>query len=468
MSDQSHVYAYTGNGSIEPFWKRIDRFFLLPLDKAVLLHIAGLSGALLGSFALLLFGGLGVLLMLAAIVAILVVGARFGFKIIERSSRGFLIPSDYPLTNDDLVSQHLPYKFVAINLIFVVLSALLIAMTGGSEFVGVLTWLVFSVVILPAATMRLVTTGSLRSALNPAEMVDLIRRIGPPYAALIGFVFVADLSRTYGMTALAVAGGLGGGGVASVAGFKAGLGIGTILLVFLLSAGFWYFTYMICALIGYAMYQYADQLDISVMGPGERAMRSVANARTIDVKARTRDALIAQLVTAGDVKEAIDLLSHDLSERPNDLSLHARLHRLLLAENSGPSIEHHTDTYLALLVKSENWREALELVEDALARRDGWLPRDVNHISPLAQAAIRAGKPHLAGRLIKGFDKKHATHADVPRVYLIGAQLMAEWGGKPEEARRILQHLLQRYPSDAAAPEAGRYLELLNRAVQPH
>jgi TolA-binding protein len=60
------------------------------------------------------------------------------------------------------------------------------------------------------------------------------------------------------------------------------------------------------------------------------------------------------------------------------------------------------------------------------------------------------------------------VHADIPKVYLIGAQLMAEWGGKPDEAQRILQHLLKRYPTDAVATEAGRYLEVLNRAAQPH
>jgi hypothetical protein len=73
----------------------------------------------------------------------------------------------------------------------------------------------------------------------------------------------------------------------------------------------------------------------------------------------------------------------------------------------------------------------------------------------------------LAGQLIKGFDKKNKAHADIPRIYMIGAQLMAEWGGKPEEARRILEYLLKRYPSDAVATEAGRYLQLLNRASQP-
>ena len=457
----SDAYAYASTGPIEPFWQRnrINRFFLLPLDKAVLTRVAGLSACFVASFALLLFGGFGILLLVIALLAILIVGVRYGFKIIERSSKGFLRPSDYPLTNDDLVSEYLPYKYAAINLVLAVLVKLLEVISGGNEFVAIAAWMIFFVGISPAATMRLVITGSLRGALNPAEMFSLIQRVGKPYAALAAFIFVAELCRSYGLTALAVGGGL------SAAGLKAGFGVGTVIQLLLLSFAFWYFTYMICGLVGYAMYQFADALDISVMGPGEQAMRSVATLRTIDVKARTRDALIGQLVSAGDIKEAIDLLSHDLSERPNDLSLHARLHRLLVAENSTPRIEHHTDSYLKLLVKSENWREAIELVEGTQARRADWMPRDVDLIAPLAQAAVRLGKPQLAGQLIKGFDKKYAVHADIPKVYLIGAQLMAEWGGKPDEARRILEYLLKRYPSDSIAAEAGRYLQVLQRAA---
>ena len=457
----SDAYAYVSTGPIEPFWQRdrINRFFLLPLDKAVLKRIAALSAAFVASFALLLFGGFGMLLLLLALLAILVTGVRYGFKIIERSSKGFLLPSDYPLTDDDLVSEYLPYKYAAMNLVFGALATLLQLLSGGNEFVSTVAWLLFFVAIVPAATMRLVITGSLRGALNPGEMIALIERIGKPYAALAAFIFVAELCRSYGIAALAAGGGL------NAASLRTGFGAGTVIQLLLLSCAFWYFTYMICGLVGYAMYQFADALDISVMGPGEQAMRSVANARTIDVKARTRDALIGQMVSAGEIKEAIDLLSHDLSERPNDLSLHARLHRLLVAENSTPRIEHHTDSYLKLLVKSENWREALELVEEAKARRADWTPREVDHIAPLAQAAVRQGNPQLAGELIKGFDKKHAAHADIPKVYLIGAQLMAEWGGKPDEARRILQHVLKRYPSDANAAEAGRYLQVLERAA---
>jgi tetratricopeptide (TPR) repeat protein len=463
----STTYAYADTGPIQPFWQRVHKFFLLPFDRAVLARIGGLAAGFVLSFALLFLGSFGVLLTLLALFALLVIGARYGFKIIERSAKGYLRPSDYPLSDEDLVNTYLPYKFVAINIVFGLAAGILGTLLGAGEFILMALWLFFFVVVLPAATMRLVVTGSLRGALNPAELFSVVRRIGKPYAALAVFIFFADLSRSYGMVALAVMGGLGATGIGMLGGLRAGLGFGSVLLLFVISAGFWYFTYMICAMIGYAMYQYADKLDISVVGPGERSLRSTATARTIDIKARTRDALVGQLVSAGDIKEAIALISDDLRERPNDLSLHGKLHKLILAEGSSLRIDDHTEKYLTLLVKSQNWREALELYEQAVARRADWTPRTIDNIVPLAQAALRSGKAQLAGALIKGFDKKYPNHADIPRAYLVGAQIMAEHAGKPAEARRILEHLLAKYPNAETGVEAGRYLQVLDRMAAP-
>ena len=460
------TYEYASNGPVEPFWQRIRKFFTLPLDKAVLMRIGGLAVAMVIGLAFAFLGAFGILLALVAVLAVLVMGARYGFKIIERSSKGFLIPSDYPLSDDDLVGPYLPYKFVAMNFVLGLVFGLLTMLTGRNEFFALLFWFAIFVVVIPAATMRLVMTGSLRSALNPVEIVGIVKRIGKPYAALAAFVFCADLCRTYGIAALAAAGGLGAVALGSLGGPKVGLGFGGILLLFVMSAGFWYFTYVICALIGYAMYQYAEKLDISVVGPGEQSLRSTATSHTVDVKARTRDALIGQMVSAGEIKEAIELLSEDLRDRPSDLSLHGRYHRLLLAEGSTVRIEDHTDKYMTLLVKSQNWREALDLYDEAISRRADWAPRDVSNIVPLAQAALRAGKPREAGLLIRGFDKKYPQHADIPRAYLVGAQIMAEYANKPDDARRILEHLVKRHASDPAAAEAGRYLEVMRRMTK--
>lgn len=460
------VYEPDSGGSIEPFWQRIPKFFTLPLDRAVLARIGGLAAGGVIAFSSIFLGVFGIGLALIGLLALLVIGARYGFKIIERSSKGFLVPSDYPLSDEDLVSPYLPYKFVAMNFAFGALMLVLALVTGGSEFFGLLAWFVLFVVAMPAMTMRLVMTGSLRGALNPAEAVSLVQRMGKPYAALAAFVFCADLCRTYGMAALAAAGGVGGAALGMAGGAKAGLGLGGVALVFFMAAGFWYFTYVICALIGYAMYQYADTLQITVVGPGERSLRSTATARTVDIKARTRDALVGQMVAAGEIREAIELVAEDLRERPNDLSLHARFHRLVVAEGSTPRIEDHTEKYLTLLVKSQNWREALELYEEAIGRRADWTLREVMNVVPLAQAALRAGKPREAGLLIRGFDKKYPNHPDTARAYLVGAQIMAEYAQKPDEAKRILGHIVKHHASDPAAAEAERYLEVMRRMQQ--
>jgi len=462
----SSTDAFSPATTIEPFWQRIHKFFTLPLDRAVLARIAGLAVAGVIAAALFFLGALGVLAGLAGILAVLVIGARYGFKIIERSSRGFLQPGDYPLSDEDLVSPYLPYKFVAMNFVFGLVLVLAALLTGGSEFFTLVVWLALFVVVTPAATMRLVITGSLRSALNPAELVALIRRIGKPYAALAAFVFCADLCRSYGMAALAVAGGLGAGALGMAGGAKAAIGFGGVALLFFMGVGFWYFTYVICALIGYAMYQYADTLEIAVIGPGEERARSVARSRGGDSRTRTRDMLIGQMIAAGEIKEAIALLAEDLRDRPNDLALHGRYHRLLVADGDAAHIESHADQYMTLLVKSQNWREAIELYEDTVARSPEWTMREVGNIVPLAQAALRSGNPKVAGRLVRAFDRRHPNHPDVPRAYLLGAQLMAEYGNKREEAERILRYLVKRHAGDPAAAEAQRYLDVMRRAAQ--
>ena len=462
----SSTDAFSPAAPVEPFWQRIHRFFTLPLDRAVLMRIAGLAVAGVISFALFFLGALGVLAGLAGILAVLVIGARYGFKIIERSSRGFLEPGDYPLSDDDLVSPYLPYKFVAMNLVFGLVLGLAAMLTRGSEFFTLVVWLALFVVVMPAATMRLVTTGSLRSALNPSELVAVIRRVGKPYAALAAFVFCADLCRTYGMAALAVAGGLGVGALGMAGGAKVAIGFGGVALLFFMWAGFWYFTYVICALIGYAMYQYADTLEISVIGPGEERAWSPAVSRSGDPRTRTRDALIGQMIAAGEIKEAIGLLAEDLRDRPNDLALHGRYHRLLEADGDAGPIEAHADQYISLLVKSQNWREAIGLYEDTAARSPEWTMREVANVLPLAQAALRAGNPKVAGRLVRAFDRRHPDHPDVPRAYFLGAQLMAEYGNKPEEAERILRYLVRRHAGDPVAAEAQRYLEVMRRMAK--
>ena len=455
--------ADSGLPSATPFWQRVPKFFLLPLDRPVATRVLMMSAAAVLSPLALMLGFLGFLLTMLVLFGVLVIGAQFGFTIIERSSQGFLRPSDYPAIEVE-TSWGRPFKYVAINVIFV-LVLVAVGVVTMSETLVWLAWVVLFGVAMPAAVMRLVMTGSLMRAVSPGGLVEVIGRIGKPYLALCVFVFFADLCRTYGIGLIAGAGGIGTAMTAAAGGGKASLGAGLFIVMFLIVAGFWYFTYMICALIGYAMYQYADALEITVIGPGET--RGPATRR-IDVKARARDATVAKMVAAGEVKDAIDVINDELRDRPNDLSLHARLHKLLLLEGYRPRIDDHTEKYLNLLMKSDNAREALPLVEEAFGRDPAWEPRTLEHVVPLARAAMAASKPQLAAQLIRGFDKRHRMHPDIPAIYLIGAQLMLQQGGPGiAQARQVLEHLVQKYAGDPAAAEGLRTLERLDRLSSP-
>jgi hypothetical protein len=169
------------------------------------------------------------------------------------------------------------------------------------------------------------------------------------------------------------------------------------------------------------------------------------------------------MVAAGEIREAIDMLNADLREKPSDLSLHGRLHKLLLIEGATPRIEDHAERYIELLVNTDNAREALPLVEAAFARRPEYEPRKLELVVPLARGALTAGKPKLAAQLIRGFDKRHKMHPDIPHVYLLGARLMLEGGAPRAQAMQMLEHLLGKFPQHPAAVEAKQLVERLTR-----
>ncbi len=138
-----------------------------------------------------------------------------------------------------------------------------------------------------------------------------------------------------------------------------------------------------------------------------------------------------------------------------------------MVDGDAAAIESHADQYMTLLVKSQNWREALELYEDTVTRRSGLDDaRGGQHRSagaggvPRRQSEGRGTTgPRLSTRSIP-------NHPDIPRAYLLGAQLMADYGNQPEDAKRIFQYLVKRHAGDPAAVEAERHLEVMRRMAK--
>ncbi|MEW5880246.1 MAG: hypothetical protein AB1761_07350 [Pseudomonadota bacterium] len=457
---------------VTPFWRRMPKFFVFPAARAPMIRIA--VGGLACGIAGWVFGrnvftspAFGTLFLFAVLLAVSVFIARYGFLVIERTAAGYLHPRQYPEFGER-GSPYRPYKMFLVMMVVPVLIGIVSAVFT-SPLLMVLLLIAFAV-LLPASTIVMTMTDSFFESVNPARALEVARKIGKPYWALCLFLLLLMLSSQQASELLIPkllgpqmqAQPVGPG--ADLAALSASLGraMGAAFFV----AGFVgnYFFILMCALIGYVMYQYADRLGVSVVGPGEVATTGRVSAR--EHQRRMRDALIGQMVAAGEIREAIDMLNDDLRDRPSDLSLHARLHKLLLLEGSLPRIEDHTERYIELLVKSDNAKEALALAEEAYGRKSDWEPRKIEHVAPLARAALEAGKPQLAARLIRGFDRKHKMHPDIPQIYLIGAKLLVQSGGTAQ-AQRILEHLVANHGDSPVAAEAKRLAERLAQLAQP-
>ena len=80
-------------------------------------------------------------------------------------------------------------------------------------------------------------------------------------------------------------------------------------------------------------------------------------------------------------------------------------------------------------------------------------------VLPIAKAARAAGDPRTAIAAVRGFDKTFPGHALIPDVFLFSAKLLSEDFKNHDMARKILEHVIAKYPGHYLAQEARNYLK---------
>jgi hypothetical protein len=86
---------------------------------------------------------------------------------------------------------------------------------------------------------------------------------------------------------------------------------------------------------------------------------------------------------------------------------------------------------------------------------------DPENVLPRAKAALASGNVEAAVAALRGFDKKYPGHVLIPDVYVFSAKLMAEKLGNSDMAKKLLQHVMDRYPGHYLAQEAKRTLHAM-------
>ncbi|MGO4777696.1 hypothetical protein AB4084_19685, partial [Lysobacter sp. 2RAB21] len=162
-----------------PFWHRLRQIMLYPIRGAAFFTLLVLT---LCTF-LSVVPGIGWLLSIVTWLA----AYKYAFEILRATADGRMDPPESVLKVDGGVV----WRLIALQLIYMVI--VLVAMLFGGPVVGLFALAVI-VFLQPGCIMSLAIDGSLGNALNPATSFGIVARVGWPYLAVFGLLFVIQAS----------------------------------------------------------------------------------------------------------------------------------------------------------------------------------------------------------------------------------------------------------------------------------
>jgi hypothetical protein len=182
-----------------------------------------------------------------------------------------------------------------------------------------------------------------------------------------------------------------------------------------------------------------------VMGGEKEATRAVREAVEIGSRASGR----AQPIATGSPK----------ADDAQDLRRQGMQFQALIAQADKAKGLELGRRHVGQLMREPNEAEAVKVFKQCVAADPSFRLATAEEVLPMAKAARAAGEAQAAVAALRGFDKAYPGHGLIPEVYVFSAKLMAEDLGNTGMARKILQHVVEKYPGHYIAQEAKRYLE---------
>lgn len=459
---------------IPPFWSRIPRFFVFPLQPASLLRVLGLAAVpALGVFAnsipamLVLSGGLALL----AWVFLL----RFACRVLNETSLGRLSPSDYsPLADESMA--YMPYKLMLLFTIPGFVVGVLTAVTG--ETFGMLANLLVTLA-MPAAVMAMVVSRSLVTGLNPAASWSIISSIGKPYLLLCVFLFCLSSGQLFLIVKLGTAKLMPlaehwsalqaaaqqayqaqdeeafDSAMEGLRNFLPSIKPTLASTLWMFNAVAMYFTLIAMNMLGYVLYQFHEALGLEVeVLPGRR--------KATTTPADTESEQIAALIADGKLDAALEI-AYEAQRLNPDASVQNRYNKLLHLAGKDERLLNHSQRLIPLLLDGGHERNAVDCWKRCRERQPEFRPEDGKNVVRLAEAARAQREPRAAMEILNGFDKAFRNHPLLPEVYFLGGRILCEDLRRDDMADRFFATLCTRYPEHHRVEEALRMRDTIRR-----
>jgi hypothetical protein len=407
----------------QPFWQRIPTFFRYGLQPGPLAFAAVLclASLFMPSWKLLW-------------LALFCVATKYLQSVIENSSQGVReapgLVGAFDGEGFSLFWRLLVIFFIAFGVVWLAADfdseALFWAATLGVQL------------LIPASIIRLALDKTLGAALSPDQVGTVIKAMGWRYLILWVFLFILWQSPDAVVYMLSS-------------------GLPRVVLMPIATLLFGYFSVVMCAMMGYAVFQYQGALgyvavdDEAPRGfPAEEYRRRRALA---DAEVRLKEGHSAQ---------ALEILAKALGVAPNDLKLNERFHQLLFGLNARERCLHHLAHYLPLAARLNPAQAAFALLNARQLKAD-YLPDDALVCERVAEALLERHKTREGLSLLRNLHQRFPDYPHIPRAYLLAARGFAEGLGQLEPAQKLLAFIRARYPQSSLLKEVAGLEAILAR-----
>jgi len=426
---------------ITPFWARLHKFFAYPVSSIQSIGLI-LALSLLSTF----FSQPGLFSFILKFVLWSVM-VKYSFESLKSTAEGCFRPPS--LSSKVLAEDYgIVFKQIALylSLIFIFLFFIIKA--------GPLIMILFVVACgigLPAMLIIMIINDNLGQALNPVMIIGLISRIGGSYFLLLLFLLLLS-------------------GAPAALTFAVIQHLPEKLQLFMVTTANNYYTLITYHMMGYVILQYHHRVGYPVeletvlasMYPSTAAP-AAQNSEDVVRKTRYDDLLneIGLLVQEGNLAQAIIRIEQQVQiEDVADLELSERYIGLLKMQKQKRKLLDYAPHHLELTAKSGQKTKALELYIDCLRLDKTFAPQALilfKIAGWLSESSKNKEAIFALNSLIKAYPKDNL----VPKAYYRAAQIFNDHLNNSEQAKKILNGLVRKFPDHDITAFARNYLSKL-------
>ena len=413
---------------IEPFWKRMPRIFAYPFSPAPLILMCVMAVA---SF---LLSGPGLIITLIQGAFWLMV-LKYSFESLKATASGNLKP---PPFNSNTVSDdiHLVFKQFLLYIFIFIAFGFIIAKAG--LFLG-FAFLIITLFFVPSMIILLVTSSSLRHALNPVVFVGLTFRIGWAYLLMYFFLFLLGTAPAFLANYV-------------IKFFPDGMHV----MLFNFAKSF--YTIVSYHLMGYVILQYHDRIGYQVdYEDFQDPSTKVNQTKEVDPDLAVLN-VVNPLIQDGKLDEAIAKIKEMTQDQGiKGINLSERYYNLLKMRKRTKELVEHGTNHLDLLVAENNKTKALKIFTECSKLKPEFLP-SADALFKLGSWMNETGKHKEALVVYNRLVKSYPQNPIVPKTYFRVAQIFHDRLMNADKAKKMLGAIKQKYPEHDIIPHVENYL----------